>query len=127
MKRITNRPTKSDGWRNSFFKGAAYFAFHTMPCNALTTPQLNFIQPIWLDETDILLESHQSTLPCDHDKREPGCVLSYLESDGSSGVLVLTEPHVEAGPTARVAGVFLLLTEAGSLVENLLDVAAELQ
>ena len=51
----------------------------------------------------------------------------YLESHGSSAVLVLAEAHVETGATARVAGVFLLLTEAGSLVKNPLDVAAELQ
>ena len=51
----------------------------------------------------------------------------HLESDGRGGVLVLAESHVEAGPTTRVAGVLLLLTEAGSLVENTLDVAAELQ
>ena len=53
--------------------------------------------------------------------------LTDLESDSSGAVLVLAEAHVEAGPAPGVAGVLLLLTEAGSLVENLLDVAAELQ
>ena len=53
--------------------------------------------------------------------------MSYLESDGGSAVLVLAESHVEAGPAPGVAGVLLLLAEAGSLVKNLLDVAAKLQ
>ena len=53
--------------------------------------------------------------------------ITDLETDGRRAVLVLAQPHVQTGPAPGVAGVFLLLAEAGSLVKNLLDVAAKLQ
>ena len=91
-----------------------------MQCYALAPP-LYFIQPICLDETYILLESQLSFV------KQTGDQMTDLESDARRAVLVLTQSHVETGPAPRVAGVFLLLTEAWSLVKNLLDVAAKLQ